>query len=325
MPFDEDTEVPPPSDTRPTGPLVLEKFIGQKAVVDQVKVALEASWNDATPFPHLLMAGPPGVGKTQLAKVIAAEMGGSLHEVLANTLQSAADLNAVLLRARDREVVFIDEADELPAQPFQTLLYRALEEGKLFLGGQKAGSIPLQNFTLLAATNHESSLVAPLRERFKIVLRFDYYEAADLTTIVSHRARSLGWSCEPAVFTKLAALGRGVPRRAIQLLESCRRVARSRGEDTITLDHCTKTCQLEGLCSVYGLDPTERTYLRLLHEAGGTPVRVGTLSARLGLPPRTLSQVVEAYLLRLGLVARRNDGRELTPLAQEYLQQTEAK
>ena len=113
-------------DLQSPGPTVIDRFIGQQQVVEQVRVALEASWNDTAPFPHAMLSGPPGVGKTQMAKIIAAEMGSPLHETLANTLQNVADLNAILLRAGDREVVFIDEGDELPKQPFQTQLYRAL-------------------------------------------------------------------------------------------------------------------------------------------------------------------------------------------------------
>lgn len=320
-----DEELP---NTNDHGPCVLERFIGQQAAVGKVRVALEASWNDGVAFPHTLLVGPPGVGKTQLAKVIAKEMGSELHEALSQTLESPCDLNALLLGAADRDVVFLDECDELAANPFQTLLYRAIEERRLFLSRQgntqKVGSIPLAAFTVLAATNNEFSLVQPLRERFKLVLRFDYYTTEELTVLIRQRGAALRWNCEEAVFGRIAALGRGVPRLAIRLLEACHRTARSENSDTIRVSHCEQTCRLEGLDAQYGLDPTERTYLQTLKESQGRPVRVGTLSARLGLPPRTISTVIESYLLRLGLVNRTEGGRELTAAALDYLQQIEA-
>ncbi|MEI8194603.1 MAG: AAA family ATPase [Phycisphaerae bacterium] len=323
-----DNDAITPEETIDHGRNILEEFIGQRQAIDNVRVALEACWNDGTAFPHTLMVGPPGLGKTQLAHVIAAEMGSPRLEALSQTLESPSDLNALLLRAGDREVVFLDECDELAATPFQTLLYRAMEERKLFLGRQandgKVGSIPLGNFSLLAATNNEFSLVPPLLSRFKLILRFDFYQPSDLKVIVANRAMQHRWSCEDEVFGRIAALARGVPRRAIHLLEAAHRTARSENADTITVDHFTKTCRLEGLDPLHGLDQTEQKYLRMLHEAQGAPVRVGTLVARLGLPPRSLSAVIESYLLRIGFVARRNDGRELTLLAVEYLQRLAA-
>jgi Holliday junction DNA helicase RuvB len=311
-----------PQATNDIGPTVLERFIGQQQAVAKVKVALEACWNDGTAFPHTLLVGPPGLGKTQLAKVIAAETGSQLHEALAQTLSQPADLNALLMGAGDRDVVFIDESDELDPNPFQTLLYRAMEERKLFLSRQGAstavGSIPLNNFTLLAATNNEFSLVAPLRERFKLVLRFDYYQPDELATVLRHRTTAQRWECDETVFPRIATLGRGVPRLAIRLLEASHRTARSENSSIITADHVEHTCRLEGLDEQYGLDPTELKYLEVLRTAG-KPVRVGTLSARLGLPPRTISNVLEAYLLRLGLVNRCEQGRELTPLGIEFV------
>ena len=148
-------------------------------------MALEASWNTASRFPHALFVGPAGVGKSALAKVVALEMGCEIRETLGQSLSSPSSLRALLVEAKDRECIFIDECDEL-GQQIQTLLYRALEERKLFLpsGGGKQTMIPLANFTLLAACNNEFQLAAPLRDRFKLSVRFEFYSVPELEQIV---------------------------------------------------------------------------------------------------------------------------------------------
>ncbi|MGE5611614.1 MAG: Holliday junction DNA helicase RuvB C-terminal domain-containing protein [Bacillota bacterium] len=302
-------------------PGIIERVIGQGQVMASLRVALEACWNDGTRFPHALFVGPPGVGKSLCAQVIAKEMGSTLRETLAQTLTSTADLNALLLEAGERDVVFLDECDEL-APSLQVLLYRTIAEGKLFVPRNGAGRtpppLPLANFTLLLACNNEFRLARPLTERLKLVCRFDYYSEDEIAQILRERAHMLGWAVEPPVFAAVAQLARGVPRLALRLLESANRTARSENDTTVTLEHFRRTCQLEGLDSG-GLDRTEQKYLSILSESNGMPVRLGVIADRLGLPPRTISAVIEPYLVRQGLIHRRDAGRELSEKGREYL------
>ena len=298
----------------------LPSFIGQKEAVEKVRVALAAATADGTQFPHTLMVGPPGLGKSLLAKVIAAHMGGQLRETLAQTLSHPDALSSLLQEAVDLDVVFIDEADGLPS-PNMVLLYRSLEEGLLFLpkkGANRAGrAVTLSRFTLLAATNNEFGLAQPLRDRFRLTLRFEYYQPEDLAELLCLKAAGLGWAVRDDVLQRIGALGRGTPRLAMRLLESCRRVCRSRGGAVINLDHFRRACEIDGIDSL-GLDRTEQQYLRILYEAARS-VRLGILAQMMSLPSRTVSSVIEDYLVRSGLVMRSDLGRELTTRGRDHV------
>ena len=306
-------------DIHAASPTVLQKIIGQRAVVEQVRVGLEAAWADARKFDHALLVGPPGLGKSLAASVISKELGSDLHEVLGQTITSAADLNALLLGAKDRDVVFIDECHELQ-KDHQTALYRAIEGRKLFLSARqpmsKARAIPVADFTLLLATTDEYCLLQPLRDRMKLVLRFQYYSPEELQSVVAQRARALGWNIDPEAASRIAHRGRGTPRLALRLLEAARRVSRSEGESIITMAHLERACALDQLDSL-GLDQLEQRYLRILESDG--PVRLNVIATRLGLPPRTIAGVVEPFLLREGLVNKNDNGRELTARGREHL------
>jgi Holliday junction DNA helicase RuvB len=311
---------PAQSDINAVSPNILEQFVGQDECVVRVKVALEAAWADGTRFPHTLMVGPPGVGKSLMAKVIAKEMGCELREALAQTLGLGGELSALLLEAGDRDCVFLDEADEM--YPYHmSLLYRSLEEGKLFVprgeSTEATRSIPLSSFTLLAATNNEFQLVQPLRERFRLILRFDYYSVEALTLLLRQRAMALHWGIEEEALSGIAGRGRGTPRVALRLLEACRRTCRSQYESVITMQHFEQTCRMEGLDEM-GLDRVEQQYLRYLYEAENA-VRLGTLASVLGLPPRTVSSVIEDFLVRSELVIRSDFGRQLSKKGVEHV------
>jgi Holliday junction DNA helicase RuvB len=298
-------------------PSSLSHIVGQKSVVAQVAVALEAAWADNKKMDDCLLVGGPGLGKTQVAKVIAAELASECHEVLSQAIQSAADLNAVLLAAKDKDVVLLDECHELPKEQ-QTALYLALDQRKIVLAGsgRTPQSIPIANFTLLLATTDEFSLLQPLRDRMKLLLRFQFYSVEELTILVKQRSLGLRWSVDGEVFGQIAQRSRGTPRLGLRLLQSARRVCRSEGKSTITQEHLDRACLLEGIDAL-GLGPVEQQYLMILAERD---TRLNVIASRLGLPPRTVSQVTEPFLLRAGLIAKDDQSRrQLTALGREHL------
>lgn len=300
-------------------PTSLKHLIGQKGVIDQVSVALEAAFADSRKFDHSLLVGPPGLGKSALAHVIAQEMATQLHEVLGQSIKDSADLNALLLGARPSDIIHVDESHELNKE-FQTTLFMALDQRKLILNSGKSGrtmqSIPLSDFTLLLSTTDEFGLLQPLRDRMKLLLRFDYYSTDELVVVLRHRTQSLCWSVEEEILPLIAERSRGTPRLALRLLQSTHRVCRSEGENTLTLAHLKRACELESIDRL-GLGLTEQQYLRLLKEGAS---RLNVVASILGLPARTLSQVVEPFLLRQGLILKDGQGRrELTSKGREHL------
>jgi Holliday junction DNA helicase RuvB len=303
-------------------PTSLSHLIGQQSVIGQVAVALEAAFADSKKFDDALLVGGPGLGKTQLAKGIAAELASNFHEVLGQTVENSADLNAVLLSSKDKDVVFIDEAHELPKE-HQTALYLALDQRRICLSGSKSGrtpqSIPIANFTVLLATTDEYCLLQPLRDRMKLVLRFQFYSEDELAILVKQRCLALQWAVEESIFPFIAQRSRGTPRLALRLLQACRRVARAEGQMTITLAHLDRACILEQIDAL-GLGPTEQQYLAAL--ASGAS-RLNVLASLLGLPVRTVSQVTEPFLIRAGLFVKDDQGRrQLTPKGWEHLSRT---
>lgn len=307
------------TDINDVKPSALNHMIGQKSVVAQVVVALDAAFADGKKFDHALLVGSPGLGKTQTAQIIAQEMASGFHDVLGQSITSAADLSALLLGAKDKDVIHVDEAHELE-KPYQTALYLALDQRKIVLQGGKSGrspqSIPIADFTLLLSSTDEYALLQPLRDRMKLLLRFEFYSPDELIEIVKHRGRALGWNVEDGVLPMIASRSRGTPRLALRLLQACRRVCRAEGEQTITLDHLQRACDLEQTDDL-GLGPTEQRYLIALAE-GAT--RLNVLASMLGLPARTVAQVSEPFLLRMGLILKDDQGRrQLTALGRSHL------
>ncbi len=308
------------NDIADAAPAALSELIGQRSVVDQVRVALDAAHQDGKKFENSLLTGPPGRGKTQTAKVIAAEMGCDcvFHEVLGQAVTSAADFNALLLGAKDRDVILIDEAHELEKE-FQTALYLACDQRRIFLQSRAKGapqSVPLADFSLLLATTDEYKLLQPLRDRMKLTLRFGFYSTDDLVELLRQRSRALRWAVDERVLTPIAARSRGTPRLALRLLQSCRRVARSEAENAVMPDHLERACLLEQIDGL-GLGPTEQEYLSILFQ-GAT--RLNVVSSRLGLHTRTVAEVTEPFLIRMGLVTKDDQGRrELTAEGREHM------
>jgi Holliday junction DNA helicase RuvB len=299
-------------------PSSIKHLVGQRGVIDQVSVAIEAAFADSRKLDHALLVGPPGLGKSALARVVAAEMATGFHEILGQSIQIPADLNALLLTAKDKDVVHIDEAHEL-GKEFQTTLYLAMDKRQIVLptGNRRAPEgIPISDFTLLLSTTDEYCLLQPLRDRMRLLLRFDFYSTEELVTLLLYRIKGLGWEVYETLLPEIARRSRGTPRLALRLLQSARRVCRAAGETTVAAEHLDKACKLEGIDN-RGLGPVEQKYLRIV--AGG-PTRLNVLASSLGLPGRTLAEVIEPFLVRSGLIVKDEQGRRnLTAEGREHL------
>lgn len=305
------------NESRPTS---VSHVIGQRFVVEQVKVALDAAQQDGRKFDHALLVGPPGIGKTATAKIIADEMATDFREIQGQSVTETGDLNAWLLSATDRQVLFIDEAHELGGK-LQTALYLALDQRRILLRGGKGGggipaSLSIADFTLLLATTDEHRLLQPLRDRMRLVLRFHFYTVEELEKIVALRMRASGWNGERGLEHLVAERGRGTPRLALRLLQAAYRVSRAEGEKSISLKHLQRACELEELDNL-GLGPLERKYLNIVAKA---PTRINVIASILGLPARTISEVMEPFLVRSDLIEKDDQARRrLTALGQKHL------
>ena len=210
-------------------PTSLAHLVGQKQVIAQVTTAIDAAFEDGTRFEHSLLVGGPGLGKSQLASVIAQEMATDFHEVLGQSITGIGDLNALLLEAKDKDVVHIDEAHQLD-KTLQTALYLAVDKRSIFVNSKRSPQpIPIADFTLLLSTTDEYCLLQPLRDRMKLTLRFEFYSDEELALLLRHRCKALDWEVDPEVLPLIAQRSRGTPRLALRLLQSCRRVCSEPG------------------------------------------------------------------------------------------------
>lgn len=293
----------------PAFPSSLAHLVGQKAVIAQVRTAVDAAFEDRSRFDHALLVGSPGLGKSQLASIIAQEMAVDFHEVLGQSITNIGDLNALLLEAKDDDIIHIDECHELDKR-YQTALYLALDKQSICVSSKRTPQpILLADFTLLLSTTDEYCLLQPLRDRMKLTLRFEFYSEDELTTLLRHRCQALMWVIDEEVLPLIAQRARGTPRIALRLLQSCHRVCRSQGERSITMGHFERACLLEQIDGI-GLGSTEQKYLSILADG---PARLNVISTILGLPTRTVAQVTEQFLIRAGLVDKDKAGmRQLT-------------
>lgn len=304
-------------------PQAIAEFVGQSAVVDNLRTATAAARGRGEVLDHLLLCGPPGLGKTTLATIVAAELGAPLKKVSGPTLERPKDLAAILARMEAGTVLFVDEIHRLgPA--VEEMLYPAMEDFQidLIIGeGPAARSLPLnlQPFTLVGATTRTSLLSRPLLDRFGMIEQLDYYETAELVEILKRYARKLALELDAAAAQAIAARSRGTPRIALSYLRRVRDYAEVHGDGSIHAQVATAALAALGVDDL-GLTRLHRRFLEVLvrHYNGG-PTGLNTLAAALGEDPRTLEDIVEPFLIRCGLLDRTPRGRVATDRAREHI------
>lgn len=283
----------------------LAGMIGNSRVRDQIATAIASAKADDTRCDHCLLVGPGGVGKSLAASIIANEMEANFREILGENIKTPADLNGIFLKAKEKDVIHIDEAHLLSCQE---TLYPVIDKRVVTIqAGKKIVSLPIADCTILLSTTHEFMLHDSLRSRMKITLRYDYYKGEDLEKIVKERCKLLNWKYEMAILPEIAKRSKGLPRLALRLCQSARRVSRSVNDTTIRMKHLVRATELEGI-NEYGLDVTEQKYLKQLADG---PVRLNCIATILGLPPRTISDVTENYLIRAGYITKDEQGKRI--------------
>ncbi|MBQ8464546.1 MAG: Holliday junction branch migration DNA helicase RuvB [Alphaproteobacteria bacterium] len=304
-------------------PQSLSDFVGQPQVCENLKVFIEAAKQRGEALDHVLLFGPPGLGKTTLASIIAKELGVGFRATSAPMISKSGDLAAILTNLEPNDVLFIDEIHRLnPA--IEEVLYSAMEDFQLDLiigEGPSARSvrIDLQPFTLVGATTRSGLLTTPLRERFGIPLRLDFYSPEDLKKIVTRGANLLGMPISDTGALEIAKRSRGTPRVAGRLLRRVRdfgEVANAKQVDNVIADKALKKLDVDD----YGLDAFDRRYLKCIAvNYGGGPVGIDTLAAALSEERDTLEEVLEPFLMKLGFLQRTPRGRVVSDLGCDYL------
>ncbi|MBZ5535712.1 MAG: Holliday junction branch migration DNA helicase RuvB [Acidobacteriia bacterium] len=306
----------------PLRPRLLKEFIGQPKVRENLSISIEAARARKESMDHVLLYGPPGLGKTTLASIIANELGVSIRSTSGPLIQIKGDLTAVLTNLQPHDVLFIDEIHRL--QPaIEEILYPAMEDYKLdIMIGQgpsaRAITMPLPKFTLIGATTRAGLLSAPLRSRFGIIHRLNYYEESSIAEIVTRSATILGAEIEAAAIQEIARRSRGTPRIANRLLRRVRDFAQVKGNGTIT-----HPLAIDGLSMLdvdeRGLDEMDRTVLNtIIHKFNGGPVGISTIAAAMSEEEDAIEEIYEPFLIQIGFLDRTPRGRVVTPLAYRY-------
>ena len=316
-------ELPEDDLERSLRPRRLEDFIGQDALKDQLAVSIEAASTRGEALDHVLLAGPPGLGKTSLAQIVAAELGVPFVQTAGPALERKGDVAAYLSALEPRAVFFVDEIHRLP-RALEETFYPAMEDGCLPVTvGQGAGArvltLELPPFTLIGATTRAGLLSTPLRDRFGIQHRLEHYDPDELGMIVRRSARLLGVAIEDGGARAIAARSRGTPRVANRLLKRVRDYAEVRGRGTVTAQIAAAALDLLQV-DHEGLDRLDREILRAIcQKFGGGPVGLSTLAVAVGEEQDTIEDVYEPYLLQRGLIERTSRGRAATRRAYAHL------
>lgn len=306
-------------------PRQLAEYVGQSDIKDSLGVVIEASLKRQEPIDHVLLYGPPGLGKTTMAGVIAHEMGASLTTTSGPAIERAGDLASILTNLGPGDILFIDEIHRLP-RPVEEILYPAMEDRKLdiVLGkgpGARSVRLDLEPFSIVGATTKVGSLSSPLRDRFGVTYQLAYYTDAEMTAILQRSANILGIEADDDALQVLARRSRRTPRVANRLLRRARDWAETRGSGRIDVAATEASLKLEGVDEL-GLDAVDRRLLEtIITKFAGGPVGLNTLAAATSEETETVEDVYEPYLLQLGLLERTPRGRTVTTAAYTHLGQ----
>jgi len=320
-PEDNDSEKNQDSSIRPSS---FNEYFGQPEVAEQMKLFISAAKKRGEPLDHTLIFGPPGLGKTTLANIIAKEMNADIKATAGPIIEKKGDLIAALTNLSEGDVLFIDEIHRL-SPAIEEVLYPAMEDFQVDLTigeGPAARSIKidLPPFTLVGATTRTGLLTSPLRDRFGIAQRLEFYRVEDLASIVVRSARLLGISCEPGGAKEIAVRSRGTPRIANRLLRRVRDYAEVEGQGIVTRDIADHALNLLKV-DANGFDHMDRRILlTIIEKYDGGPVGIESIAATVGEGRNTLEDVYEPYLMQQGFIARTPRGREATRLAYEHFQ-----